>query len=311
MRSDARCVFMLVASAAGGSLIVSDNRLPGPPPCDTACSARLPTLPSVSKSFLTIVHNAALGLLYDPTYTRATRRYGHCPKDNCHTMVEPTGMDNIRSAIESVVSDQVDGDIVELGVWRGGLSMYAKAVLDVLGQTQRRIHLFDVFDSMSLAGYGGKNSAEFGFIALNSVAAVNNTFQRYGLLDQRVHFHEGLFNETAVRFAHVARRRNSAIAVLRIDGNFYNSYQDAMYNLYELVPVGGVVIFDDIIDHVSIQAFWKDFRRDYNLTETFVKVDRGVGWFRKSSAVRIDWSKFHTSTPHGVRMGDVTKPIGG
>ena len=218
-------------------------------------------------------------------------------------------MDNIRSAIESVVSNQVDGDVVELGVWRGGLSLYAKAVLDTLGETQRRLYLFDVFDSMSLAGYGGKDSKEFGFIALNSVAAVNNSFQRYGLLDRRVHFHEGLFNETAARFAHAARRRGDAIAVLRIDGNFYNSYQDAMYNLYELVPVGGVVIFDDIIDHVSCQVFWSDFRYDHNLTETFVKVDRGVGWFRKSSAVRIDWSKFHTSTPRGVRMADVMKPV--
>ena len=43
------------------------------------------------------------------------------------------------------------------------------------------------------------------------------------------------------------------IAVLRIDGNFYDSYQDAMYYLYEYVPVGGFVIFDDYFTHPPVQ----------------------------------------------------------
>ena len=49
----------------------------------------------------------------------------------------------------------------------------------------------------------------------------------------------GLFNETTPAYARA--HPNRKIAVLRVDGNFYASYQSVMYALYEHVPVGGVV----------------------------------------------------------------------
>jgi hypothetical protein len=42
------------------------------------------------------------------------------------------------------------------------------------------------------------------------------------------------------------------LAVLRTDGNYYDSYQDALYHLYPRVSVGGCIIFDDIYNHVVV-----------------------------------------------------------
>ena len=83
------------------------------------------------------------------------------------------------------------------------------------------------------------------------------------------------------------------IAVLRIDGNFYPSYQDALYHLYDRVPVGGIVILDDVLSHSAVMQFWKDFRHDQGLPEKLVRIDKMSAWFRKQKDVRVDWSEFH------------------
>jgi O-methyltransferase len=84
-----------------------------------------------------------------------------------------------------------------------------------------------------------------------------------------------------------------------VDGNFYGSYQDAMYNLYDKVPVGGIVIFDDVFSHRNVRKFWADFRKDQGITETLVRIDKHSGWFRKQREVTLDWSKFKANVEGG------------
>ena len=172
--------------------------------------------------------------------------------------------------------------------------MYVKALLEVLGKgNRRRVHLFDVFDTLSL--YSAKWNSIFGAQSANSVAAISAAFDKLGLLDDGVRFHVGLFNETTQAFGASQRREHRAIAVLRIDGNYYSSYEDAMYQLFDLVPVGGVVIFDDLLDHPEVKAFARDWAADYGVREEFFsaigKGPGGTAWFRKTQQVTVDWSK--------------------
>ena len=304
-------LFELVS--AGQPIMVGDNRPPGPSPCNDTCASRLPVLSAVAMAYLTIVRHAVAGTLYNPN--RNVESLGgslHCAATNdCHTMVPYTGLDNFRSAVELIVSEGIAGDIVELGVWRGGATMYIKALLMALGEAHRHVHLFDVFDSQNLAGYRPhkQKNPEFGRMQLNSVDAIKASFKRYGALDHSVHFHEGLFNDTAYAFA-AHTHRGQPIAVLRIDGNFYSSYEDAMYNLFPLVPVGGVVIFDDVVSHVSVKAFWNDFRNDFHLSEVPIKVDGGTAWFRKETPTPavLDWSKYQKHHHAGLRLTNPMNP---
>jgi len=152
---------------------------------------------------------------------------------------------NVRQAIMSVLANRVPGHFAEFGVWRGGACIFAKAVLNVYGEEARHVHLFDAFEMIS--GYGEASS----YLA-TTAEAVHASFENYGLLDERVHFHKGFFDQSAPAFHDSFP--DEKIAVLRVDCNYYDSYQSVIYSLWDHVPVGGIIIFDDYGSHQWVQV---------------------------------------------------------
>lgn len=200
-----------------------------------------------------------------------------------HTMIGHQRLHNIRMALKTVVHERVEGHFAELGVWRGGACIYAKALLDVLNQNSRKVFVFDAFES--LPNYGATSS----FLE-NSEETVRHNFAKYALLDERVIFHKGVFKDSVPSFNKA--NPGMQLAVLRIDGNFYDSYQDALYFLYGFVPVGGFVIFDDIRSHPAVQNCWNDFKKDQGLPEELTIIDDHSAYFRKTVHVQIQFSYF-------------------
>jgi hypothetical protein len=72
-----------------------------------------------------------------------------------------------------------------------------------------------------------------------SYADVREHFARYGLLDEQVQFLPGWFHET-LPAAMITR-----LALLRLDGDLYDSTYDALQALYPKLSVGGYTIVDD------------------------------------------------------------------
>ncbi len=143
---------------------------------------------------------------------------------NAITMVGHARLRNVRHCLESVVASGVPGDFVELGVWRGGASIYARAVFNVLlgddtRSASRLVRLFDAFGLIK--GYGAASE----FLAV-SLPAVKANFATYGF-DTGVEYHMGLFNESLPRFYQQHKDNpDQKISVLRVDGNFPESYHD-------------------------------------------------------------------------------------
>lgn len=216
-------------------------------------------------------------------YDAKLRQFGDDWPPFGHTMVGHVRLQNIKTLIEAIVAKNVPGDFAELGVWRGGSCIFAKAVFDTLGQHDRVVYVFDAFES--LPGYGSASS----FIK-TSEETVRHNFQKYGVLDDNVAFIRGLFKDTLPNFRTYHPR--TSIAILRLDGNFYDSHQDALYYLYELVPIGGCVIFDDIMSHAAVQQCWADFQKDHGFTEKLVPVDRHAAYFMKTRDFKVDFSFF-------------------
>ena len=204
------------------------------------------------------------------------------------TMVGHARLHNLRFCLERAIAENVPGDFVELGVWRGGASIYARAVLEVYEQRERSVRLFDAFGR--IPGYGPATE----FLAV-TLPEVKDNFLAYGL-HEGVEYNAGLFNDTLPRFRHKQKDdRFARIAVLRIDGNFYESYQDALYYLWEFVPVGGFVIFDDYVEgkHAPwLGQFWTDFKLAHGLREKLHAVDWTSSYFRKERDVRVDWDAY-------------------
>ena len=195
-----------------------------------------------------------------------------------YTMVGTTRLDNFRAAIEEVDRMGISGCIVELGVWRGGAMILAAAVNEE-SKNSRDLHLFDAFEHIQ--GYHKAQS----FLSV-SLKDVRDAFYTFDVMKENIYFHKGLFKYTVP-----AWNKTNTIAVLRIDGNFYDSYQDALYFMYESIPVGGIIIFDDIFSHESVKRCWVDFKADHGLIEDLNRIDVHSAWFRKEVQVKIDMSK--------------------
>ena len=99
----------------------------------------------------------------------------------------------------------------------------------------------------------------------------------YRLTRPKVFFYRGLFQTTLPPFYAKHKDSGLQLAVLRVDGNFHDSYQDALYNLYGFVPVGGYVIFDDVFSHAGAMQAWKEFKEDHGLPEELTQIDQHSG----------------------------------
>ncbi len=264
----------------------------------------------VAAQMLLIMERALLGTLFSEQVGRCGGGKGGCalgsvlPFDASlrrggqdwppvgHTMVGGQRLQNAREALEMAVQLGVPGDFAELGVWRGGVCIYAKAILDLLcesGEGRREVLVFDAFQDLPGYDWGGYTQ----YLSV-SESLVRGAFDAYGVNTSGVKFIKGLFKDTLPSFRKARLAAGSKpISVLRIDGNFYDSHQDALYYLYDFVPVGGVIIFDDFT-HLTAERSWHDFQADQDFSETATKLpdpDKNGAWFIKTVAVKVDMSK--------------------
>jgi len=245
---------------------------------------------------LNLTLNAVTGSLFDEysEFNAQTREGGNdWPGEVGHTMIGMKRGRNFVMTIESVIAQGLAGDIVELGVWRGGAMILAQAVLQVHCQTcNRRAILFDMFGVLdkTTGGYGKADS----YLAV-SKEQVQKNFVKYNLLNDNVRFIQGMFDLTVAPYAAVAPLR--PIAVLRIDGNFYKSYMDPLQYFYERVPVGGYIIFDDIGSHRQVQEAWADFQKWNGVVVQIQKIDRHGAFFQKTQSFKPNWEKYWEKFP--------------
>ena len=103
-------------------------------------------------------------------------------------------------------------------------------------------------------------------------AQVERNFRRFGLLDERVIFLEGWFKDT------LPGAPIDQLAVLRLDGDRYDSTMDALDALYHKVSYGGFVIVDDF-DQEQCALAVHDFRKRYAIGSPILPIDyAGTYW---------------------------------
>jgi hypothetical protein len=207
------------------------------------------------------------------------RRNGRDWPSEAETMVGLKRLDNLKACITSVLRDGIPGDLVETGVWRGGAAILMRAVLKALGDRQRLVWAVDSF-----AGLPKPDSVRYPEDAEDrlwqsndylgvGLEKVQSNFARYGLLDGQVRFLKGWFKDT------LPQAPISEIAVLRLDGDMYESTMDVLNNLYGRVSRGGYIIVDDYGALKNCKSAVDDFRSNHQITEPLQQVDwTGVYW---------------------------------
>jgi O-methyltransferase len=195
------------------------------------------------------------------------------------TMVGFDRLDNLRNCIETVIADDVPGDIIETGVWRGGASIYARGVLKAHDVTDRNVWVADSFEGLpppnpeDNPADAGANWHTADHLAV-SLEDVQENFRRYDLLDDQVQFLKGWFRDTLPGI------RGRTWSVIRLDGDMYESTMDGLNNLYEGLSPGGFLIVDDYSIEACKQAV-HDFREQHGIEEPIERIDwTGVFWRR-------------------------------
>jgi hypothetical protein len=216
----------------------------------------------------------------DPKEKRSLREKGLGWPSRAHTFISLDRLDNIQHCVETVLRDGVPGDLIETGVWRGGACILMRAILKAAGDSTRNVWLADSFEGLpppdeeSYPADAGDRHHLWGHEFAVSRADVEENFRRYGLLDERVKFLEGWFKDTLPK-APIDR-----LAVMRLDGDMYESTIQALESLYDRLSVGGFVIVDDYYLPPCAKAI-HDFRDARGIKDELINIDnRGCYWRR-------------------------------
>jgi O-methyltransferase len=212
--------------------------------------------------------------VYDP----ARRTVGRDWPAQAETMIGTARMRNLRTLTQRALDENIPGDLIETGVWRGGACIYMRGILAAAGDRRRRVFVADSFcglpppDEAAYPADAGDPHHTFPQLAI-SREAVEANFRRYGLMDEQVVFLEGWFKDT------LPTAPIDQLAVLRLDGDMYESTMDALNALYAKVSPGGFVIVDDYVLKACAAAV-EDFRGRQGISAPLHEVDGAAVWWQ-------------------------------
>lgn len=219
-----------------------------------------------------------------------------------NTMVGAARLINAYECVRSVEREGIQGSVAECGVWSGG-SIALMALASRRHRTvPRTFHLFDSFEGLpqpsqhDLETVTAFRSAhpDVGFDTGGSpntlvpidacrgatVEEVRALFRRLGFDDDSYVVHQGWFQETVPAAAPLL----GPLAVLRLDGDWYESTKVCLEHLYDQVVEGGFVIVDDYGVMSGCRRATDEFLASVEVAPRLVDID-GVGvFFRKPSS---------------------------
>jgi hypothetical protein len=173
-------------------------------------------------------------------------------KDN--TMTSAERIYSLIEAVRYVVANNIPGDIVECGVWKGGSMMAVAETLQYLKDTSRELYLYDTYEGMSEPEemdktYYGESASDL--LRTNSDKEKNSVWA-YSTLEtvragmettryprEKIHYVKGKVEDT------IPSTLPSSVALLRLDTDWYESTRHELHHLYPLLAKGGVLILDD------------------------------------------------------------------
>lgn len=197
-----------------------------------------------------------------------------------HTMVGLPRLENIQLCVETVLRDRIPGDLLEAGVWRGGSTIFMRALLKAFQSTDRLVWVVDSFEGVPPPN-PEKYPQDTGMFLhkLDQLAIgmprVQANFARYGLLDGQCRFLKGWFSEV------LPTADIPTLSLLRVDGDLYESTLDVLTHLYPRLSRGGFVIIDDYHAIAACRQAVTDYREAHGITSPIVQVDWSCVFWRR------------------------------
>jgi O-methyltransferase len=196
-------------------------------------------------------------------------------------------LDHLQSCIEDVIRSGIAGDLIEAGVWRGGATIFMRAALKAYGDVDRTVWVADSFKGLpepdaekfpleAKVHHGPVMTKTYKHYAVG-LEEVQRNFRAYGMLDQQVRFLKGWFKDT------LPNAPIESLAILRLDGDYYESTRDGLVNLYDKLSIGGYAIIDDYgeTSWTYCRKAVDEFRQERGIEEPLIRVDSKCHFWRK------------------------------
>lgn len=186
----------------------------------------------------------------------------------------------------SCYSENIQGAFVECGVAAGAQVGVMAQVCKEHGDNKREIHLYDSFEGIPLAG--PKDTQQPGIgpinhdvnvserellkssgITVHGIDAVKSNMKRWGVHGMNLNYHKGWFQDT------LPGNTIGDIAILRLDGDLYESNRVCLEHLGHKVVKGGYIIIDDYALK-GAQVAVHEYIEQNNLDVELIKIYEGV-----------------------------------
>jgi len=178
-----------------------------------------------------------------------------------YTLTSVERMIALSNAITHIVKNNIPGDIVECGVWRGGSMMLTALTLISHQDTDRTLHLYDTFEGMSPptnddVGFDDRTAQSqldddpgmTGVGCKAGIDEVRTNLESTNYPARNIRYIKGRVEET------IPQHVPESIAVLRLDTDWYESTRHELEHLYPRLSPGGFLIVDDY-------GHWKGARK--------------------------------------------------
>ncbi len=199
-----------------------------------------------------------------------------------HSMAGYKRLTNTAKCMLDVLSNDVPGDVIETGVWRGGACILMQGILKAAGQTHRKVYVADSFAGLpppNAADYpedkGDKHHTHSDALGI-SLETVQDNFRAYDLLEDNVVFLKGWFKDT------LPGLDVEAFSIVRLDGDMYESTIQAIEVLYPKLSPGGYLIVDDYGAINACRKAITDYRQAHGINEEIVEVDWTGHFWKKA-----------------------------
>ena len=185
-----------------------------------------------------------------------------------YTMAGHKRLDHMQQCVATIVHDGIEGDLIETGAWRGGMTIFMRALLRQHGDRTRRVWVADSFEGLPVPD-DASDGWDYSRVDILKVPLeqVRRNFARFGLLDEQVRFLPGWFADT-LPSAPIGK-----LSMLRLDGDLYSSTRDALTHLYDKLSPGGFVVVDDYYSWPSCKRAVDEFRTQRGITAAIEPID--------------------------------------
>jgi hypothetical protein len=198
------------------------------------------------------------------------------------TLCDDVKLDNVLELLCRLHDEGIPGDLIETGVWRGGMTIWMRAALRALGDTTRTVWVADSFTGLPNPDPHLDLRDSIWAHVLTSVQSleasldeVKQAFAHAGLLDGQVRFLSGWFADT------LADAPIDQLAMMRLDGDWYESTRDALDALYPRLAHGGFAIIDDYGLTTGCARAVDEYRARHRIDAPLIRVDRQAVYWRK------------------------------